>query len=124
VTCTATDRNGNVAKRSFNVIVRTPTTPGAVTDPVGGAVLESVETGQHVRVSAGGFAPKSRLSLVFVAASGKQIFLRRVPVGLDGRFDAELKIPRNAVPGASQMTAVGVDAAGADFVRAWLLTVS
>jgi hypothetical protein len=125
VVCTATDRSGNAAKSGFGVLVRLPTTPGAVTDPKDVSLpLTSVEPKQRVRVNAGGFDPRSRVMLLFISATGEEIVLQRARVGKDGRFDVKVRIPRHAPPGESQMTAVGVDAEGGELVRAWALTVT
>jgi hypothetical protein len=125
VTCTATDRNGNVATRAFNVVVRLPTTPGAVTEP-GRKTTEpllDVSQGQRVQVDAGGFAPGNVVTLVFITATGEEIAFETTKAAKDGRFDVKGRIPGSAPLGASQMTALGLDAAGAPFVRAWLLNV-
>jgi hypothetical protein len=125
VVCTATDRSGNTAKNSFAVLVRLPTTPGAVTDPHDPSlVLTLVEPNQRVRVAAGGFAPRSQVRLVFVTATGSHVALGKAKAGRDGRFDVKLSIPRKAPLGDSQMTAIGVNAEGDELVRAWALTVA
>jgi PKD repeat protein len=124
ITCTAQDSRGSVATSTFNVIVRQPTTAGAVTSPGDTTVpLVDVTPGRRVRVSAGGFAPGSLVRLAFVTSTGETIALESTRGGSDGRFDVKPKIPNQASEGASQMTALGVDAGGAEFVRAWLLTV-
>jgi hypothetical protein len=125
VTCTATDRSGNSAKSGFGVLVRLPTTPGAVTAPHDPSlVLTLVAPNQRVRVSAGGFAPRSSVRLVFVTATGGHVALGKARVGRDGRFDVKLAIPRRAPLGDTQMTAIGVDPDGGELVRAWALTVA
>jgi hypothetical protein len=124
VKCSSTDRSGNVATSQFDVIVQLPTTPGAVTDPRDSShVLTGVDQGDRVRVDAGGFAPRTRIRLLLVTATGGRIPLAVVKAGKDGRFETTVKIPRRAPIGASQMTAVGTRAGGGELVRAWLLTV-
>jgi hypothetical protein len=125
VKCSSTDRSGNVATSQFDVIVQLPTTPGAVTEPHDPTVvLTVVERGRRVRVDAGGFAPRSRIRLFLVTGTGGTTRLAVVKAGRDGRFAVKVRIPRRAPLGASQMTAVGVDADGSELVRAWLLTVT
>ena len=111
VTCTARDSIGSVTTSNFNVVVRLPTTPGAVTNPGNTSKpLTSVTPGRRVRVSAGGFAPGSALQVVFVTAAGETIALESTAAGANGRFDVKPEIPEHAPAGASQMTALGVDA--------------
>jgi hypothetical protein len=124
VNCTAKDLAGNVAASSFSVIVRLPTTTGAVTNPGNlDRTLHEVEPDQRVRVTAGGFRPGSTVELRFVTAAGEIVDLGTTPAGENGRIDARPKIPEAAPAGASQMTAVGVNASDQEFVRGWLLTV-
>lgn len=123
VTCSAADRNGNVAKSSFVVLVRLPTTSGAVTRPGASSTdaLQEVHRRQPVQVDAGGFAPRTRVELVFVTSTGDHVTLARTRAGRDGRIDVVVRIPR--VPlGEGQMTAIGVASDGSSLVRAWLLT--
>jgi hypothetical protein len=125
VKCSSTDRSGNAATSQFDAIVQLPTTPGAVTAPGDpDEALSSVEQGERVRVDAGGFAPRSRIRLLFVTATGRQVRLAVVKAGWTGRFEVTVKVPRRAPLGASQMTAVGIRAGGGELVRAWLLTVT
>ena len=124
VVCTARDSAGNVTTSTFSVVVRLPTSPGAVTKPGDTTkVLASVTSGQRVRVNAGGFAPGSTLSLVFVAADGTTIPIGTATARADGRFDVLVKLPKKLPRGEGQVTALGVDPAGEEFVRAWLLDV-
>jgi hypothetical protein len=123
VRCTSVDRNGNQALSTFNIVVRTPTTTGAVTNPGNGTALTQVSPGRRVRVSAGGFAPGSSLNLSWMAPDDVTIAIETAKVGADGRFDISVKVPQSAPLGAGQMTAVGVDAAGAEFVRGWVLQI-
>jgi hypothetical protein len=123
VRCAAADKNGNIANSSFNVIVRLPTTSGAVTNPGTGKALTHVGPGQRVRVSAGGFGPGSAIDLRWVDSAGNEIAVATTTAAANGRFDVVVKVPVTAPLGAGQMTAVGVDAAGAEFVRGWLLNV-
>ena len=122
VRCTAEDRSGNVAASSFKVIVRLPTTPGAVTDKLG-TILSQLAAKEHVYVGAGGFDPKSKVELHWIAADGSVIDLEQTRVGKDGRFDEKVKLPKNTPLGLGQMTAVGIAPDGSELVRAWLLTV-
>jgi hypothetical protein len=123
VKCTAQDRNGNVASSGFTVIVRTPTTTGAVTNPGNSTPLTKAGAGRRVRVSAGGFAPGSTVELTWIGPSGEATFVDRVFAGVHGRIDALTKVPATAAAGPSQMTALGIDATGTEFVRAWKLTL-
>lgn len=124
VTCSAVDRNGNVARSSFAVLVRLPTTPGAVTRP--GKrwtdALQEVHRRQPVQVDAGGFGPRSRVELVFITSTGDQIVLARTRADRDGRIDLVVRVPR-APLGEGQMTAVGYAPDGSPLVRGWLLTM-
>ena len=79
--------------------------------------------GQRVRVTAGGFKTGSTVTLLFLTAAGDAIEVARTKAGQDGRIDTRPNIPTTAPEGASQMTALGIDSGGAEFVRAWLLTV-
>jgi hypothetical protein len=124
VKCTAQDLNGNVASSGFSIIVRTPTTTGAVTNPGTSTALTTVGAGRRVRVSAGGFAPGSAVELSWIGPAGEVTFVDSVVAGADGRIDALTKVPPTAAVGPSQMTAIGTDATGAEFVRAWKLTVA
>ena len=82
VTCTAQDSIGNVATSSFNVVVRQPTTPGAVTNPGDTSKpLLSVAPGRRVRVSAGGFAPGSSVQVAFITTAGETIVLESTTDG-------------------------------------------
>ena len=123
VSCSAVDRNGNVARSSFVVLVRLPTTSGAVTRPGASSTdaLGEVHRRQPVQVDAGGFAPRTGVELVFITSTGDQITLARTRAGRDGRIDLVVRIPRVAL-GEGQMTAVGVTPDGSTLVRAWLLS--
>ena len=124
VKCTAQDLNGNIGSSGFSIIVRTPTTTGAVTNPGNSTALTTVGAGRRVRVSAGGFAPGSAVALSWIGPSGEVTHVDGVVAGADGRIDTLVKVPSTAALGPSQMTAVGIDAAAAEFVRAWKLTVT
>jgi hypothetical protein len=123
VKCTAQDFNGNVGSSGFSIIVRTPTTTGAVTNPGNGKLLTQAGAGRRVRVSAGGFAPHSRVRLLWIGPAGETTLVDGVLAGADGRIDVFTKVPKTAASGPSQMTAAGTDVAGDEFVRAWKLTV-
>ncbi len=123
ITCTARDRNGNAATSAFNVVVRVPTTSGAVTNPGNDTPLTKVSPGRLVRVSAGGFAPSSPVTLLWLGPAGEMLGVGPTTAGENGRIDARAKVPESAPLGSGQMTAVGVDATGAEFVRAWRLEV-
>lgn len=122
VRCTAEDRSGNIATSSFEVIVRLPTTPGAVTDKLG-TTLSQLAAKEQVYVGAGGFVPKSKVELHWIAADGSVIDLEQTKAGKDGRFDEKVTLPKNTPLGLGQMTAVGIAPDGSELVRAWLLTV-
>jgi hypothetical protein len=122
VGCSASDGSGNSASSAFDVIVRLPTTPGAVTTP-GGHVLTHIAPGQAVRVTAGGFAPASEVLLSFFDASGLLIPLVATTTALDGTFDIRANVPKSVPSGSSQIIAIGQDLDGAEFVRAWILGV-
>jgi hypothetical protein len=122
VKCSALDKNGNQGLSMFNIVVRTPTTSGAVTTPGNSTPLTQVSPGRRVRVSAGGFAPGSTVDLRWMA--GEDVMaVATADVGADGRFDAAVKVPQSAPLGAGQMTAVGIDATGTEFIRGWILQV-
>jgi hypothetical protein len=124
VTCSAVDRNGNTATTTFSVVVRLPTTTGAVTRPGTQFTdpLQEVTRRQRVQVDAGGFDPRSRVELVHITAAGEQIPLGRARVDRTGRIDRVVRIPR--VPlGDGQLTAIGSAADGTPMLRAWRLTV-
>jgi PKD repeat protein len=124
VICTARDSVGNATNSAFNVVVRLPTTTGAVTKPGDTTkVLEAVTSGQRVRVNAGGFAPGTELSLVFVGADGATRPMGTATAGEDGRFDVRVKLPKRLPRGEGQVTALGTGPDGEEFVRAWLLDV-
>jgi hypothetical protein len=76
-----------------------------------------------VRVTAGGFAPRSEVTLFFATESGGQQRLDVVTADAAGRFDTTLKIPRDARRGVGQVIAVGVRADGEALFRAWLVEV-
>jgi hypothetical protein len=124
VDCHASDQAGNEAESSFEVVVTTPTTPGAMTNPGNlSKPLISVTPNQAVRATAGGFAPGSTVELFFVTSGLVSIELGTTPAGDDGRIDARVKVPQSAPRGASQFGAVGLSADGAELVRAWVVTV-
>jgi hypothetical protein len=76
-----------------------------------------------VRVGAGGFAPGSVVDLRWLAPDDVTIGIGTASVGPDGRFDITVKVPQAAPLATGQMTAVGVDVAGAEFVRGWILLI-
>jgi hypothetical protein len=124
VACTASDQSENVATSSFNVIVQSPTTIGAVSNPGNtDKVLTTVTPGRRVRVTAGGFAPSSTVALTWVRPDGAAIDLGTTTAASDGRIDVKPKVPDSAPDGPSQMTAIGTADSGAEFVRAWALDV-
>jgi hypothetical protein len=124
VACTATDSSGNTGYSSFGVVVRTPTTPGAVTPPGNlDKPLTHVDPGQSVRVTAGGFAPGVAVQLSFTTSAMESIDLGAATAASDGRIDVRVKIPDRIPGGSSQVTAMSQGADGAEFVRAWLVTV-
>ena len=123
ITCSAVDRNGNAAASTFNVVVRTPTTTGAVTNPGNDTPLTTVAPGRRVRVSAGGFAPGSPVSLLWIGPGGEMFDVGTTTAGANGRVDARVKVPESAPLGTGQMTALGLDVSGGGFVRAWRLEV-
>jgi hypothetical protein len=85
-------------------------------------VLSLISPKEHVFVSAGGFDPKSKVELRWIAADGTTIDLEKTKIGNDGRFDEKVKIPKHTPLGPGQMTAVGTAPDGTELVRAWLLT--
>ena len=119
---TAEDRSGNIATSTFQIVVRLPTTPGAVSDRHGTVVTE-VQRGQKVIVDAGGFSPQTKLKLRLVCDDGTSVDLASLRAGDDGRFNKKVTIPAATAPGACQMTAVGVGASG-EMIRGWGLNVS
>lgn len=124
VKCIATDGNGNTAGSTFNVIVRTPTTSGAVTNPGNlNRELSRAAPGQRVRVTAGGFAARSKVRLVFLASNGNTTLLEIVRAEADGRIDARLKIPKTAPRGSAQIVAIG-DSGNGELVRVWELVIT
>lgn len=125
VTCSAQDRSGNVAQSTFPVTVILPLTIGAVTNPGDlGRKLTEVAAGQRVRVTAGGFAPGSDVTLTLLTATGDGLAEGSTVAGPDGRIDARPRIPDDAPVGSAQMTAVGIAPDGGELVRAWALTVT
>ena len=123
VTCTAKDRAGNSASSSFTVVVRAPTTPGAVFKRGGKTKLRTATAGLRVLVAAGGFQPISPVTIRFVAANGTERMLGRPQVARSGRFSLNTRIPTNAKRGRVQITAVGRDRKGAVYARVWVLTI-
>jgi hypothetical protein len=124
IECTASDASGNTSHSSFKVIVRLPTTVGAVTPPGNpGKPLSHVGPGQRVRVTAGGFAAGTAASLSFTTATGGSIPLGGATAAIDGQIDVLVKVPAPIAGGAGQVTATGLDLDGAEFIRAWLLTI-
>ena len=125
VTCVAQDSSGNVATSSFGVTAILPLTIGAVTNPGNlERPLSAVAAGQRVRVTAGGFAPGTDVTLELVTATGAVLSVGSTAAGLDGRIDARPKIPDDAPSGAAQLTAAGVAPDGGEFVRAWALSIA
>jgi hypothetical protein len=123
VSCQAQDSSGNMAHSSFFVVVQSPLTLGAVTNPGNlDTKLAAVSPGQRVRVTAGGFAPGSEVTLTFIDAAA-ELDDGTTIAGPDGRIDARPKIPDDAGLGAGQMTARGLAPDGSELVRAWALTV-
>jgi hypothetical protein len=124
VSCQAQDSSGNVAHSSFFVVVQFPLTLGAVTNPGNlDTKLAAVSPGQRVRVTAGGFAEGSEVTLTFIDGAGAELDDGTAIAGPDGRIDARPKIPDDAAIGAGQMTAHGLAPDGSELVRAWALTV-
>jgi hypothetical protein len=124
IVCTATDSSGNTSHSVFRVVVRLPTTAGAVTPPGNPAKpLTHVDPGQRVRVTAGGFAPGAPVLVSFITAAGVSSDLARTAAGADGRIDVRVKIPGRIPRGTSEVTATSVDADGGEFTRAWVVTV-
>lgn len=124
IPCTATDDAGNVGHSAFKLIVRAPTTPGAVTNPGNTSTpLTSVHRGQVVRVSAGGFAPGNPVLLSFVTSTSAVLPLRKTRAGPDGRIDALVLVPILIPRGESVVQAVGPGADGSDLIRVWIVTV-
>lgn len=124
VTCTATDRNGNAAASTFDVIVRQPTSVGAVTDPRDlDHALTTAAPGQKVRVTAGGFAPGSKVRLVIRTAGDGVSVLDSAKAGPDGRIDVRTKIPKTARAGAAEVVATGTTGAQ-ELVRVWALEIT
>ena len=125
VTCAAVDSSGNLATSTFPVTVILPLTIGAVTNPGDlGRPLTAVAPGQRVRVTAGGFAPGTEVTLSLVTATGADLPEGSAAAGADGRIDTRPKIPDDAPAGAAQMTAVGLSPGGDELLRAWALTVA
>jgi hypothetical protein len=122
VTCSSADRNGNVGTSTFELLVRRPTTAGGVTDP-GGAPLTQVSPGQSIRVTAGGFAPGSLLTLFWTTSNGSTIPYGRARAGADGRIEAPLRVDSRTPLGRGQLTAQGVHTSRVPFARAWPLPV-
>jgi hypothetical protein len=85
--------------------------------------LAAVSPGQRVRVTAGGFAEGSEVTLTFIDGAGAELDDGTAIAGPDGRIDARPKIPDDAAIGAGQMTAHGLAPDGSELVRAWALTV-
>jgi len=124
ITCDASDASGNTAHSVFSVVVRLPTTLGAVSNPGNlSKILTEVHPGQRVRVTAGGFTPRARVVLFFTTASLESIDLEQVRADGNGQIDVLLNIPIKIPAGASQISASSRDEAGEEFVRAWVLTV-
>lgn len=124
VTCTATDRNGNAAASTFDVIVRLPTSVGAVTDPRDlDHALTTAAPGQKVRVTAGGFAPGSKVRLLIRTAGDGVSVLDSTRAGPDGRIDVRTKIPKTARAGAAEVVAIGTTGAQ-ELVRVWALEIT
>jgi hypothetical protein len=123
VRCSATDRNGNTGQSTFNVIVRTPLTIGAVTNPGNlDKALTRVASDRRVRVTAGGFAPGTDVRLVFLAADGTTTELGGAVAGADGRIDVRPKIPHRAPPGAAEVHAIG-DSGDGELIRVWPIVI-
>ena len=124
VNCGASDEAGNTSASSFGIVVRLPTTAGAVTTPGNlDKPLTVVDPGQQVRITAGGFAPGTIVQVSFTAADEGVADLDRTTAGPAGRMDVRVSVPSRIPGGASQFTAAGVDVDGAEFVRGWLVTV-
>jgi hypothetical protein len=124
VRCSSTDRNFNTGSSTFFVVVRLPTTTGAVSNPGNTAmVLSEVSPGRRVRVTAGGFLPESVVRLVWVTADGDQLAMGSAPVDAAGRFDARPKIPEAAPFGVGQILALGVGMDASEVNRVWRMTV-
>jgi hypothetical protein len=124
VRCSSTDRNFNTSNSTFYVLVRLPTTTGAVSNPGNTAKpLAEVSPGRRVRVTAGGFSPGSIVQLLWVTADGDQLAMGSAPVDAAGRFDARPKIPQTAPPGGGQVLAVGTGLDSAEVNRVWRLIV-
>jgi hypothetical protein len=124
VSCSAQDRSGNVATSSFSVVAFAPLTIGAVTNPGDlSRKLTAVAPGQRVRVTAGGFAPGTSVTLTLLTAAGDGLPEGTTAAGSDGRIDARPQIPDGTPDGAAQMTAVGMTTDGSELVRAWSLTI-
>jgi hypothetical protein len=127
VTCTAEDRVGNVGTGTFGVVVQLPTIPGAVfaaSDPDGPA-LTDVHRGHRVivRVNAGAFKPRARVTLLFVDSSGRTFVMEHDHASNTGALDVATVIPWLARLGPGQVLAES-EGVASEYDRAWLVTVS
>jgi len=124
VICSATDAAGNTKRSGFNVVVRTPGTPGLISTPGNPKKpLTHVDPGQTVRIAAGGFEPGAVVRLSVTAANLQTTDLGETIAGDDGTIDARVRIPNKIPGGLSQVSAVSEAADGSEFIRAWLVTV-
>jgi hypothetical protein len=123
VRCTAADGARNVSALGFSVTVRTPTTPGAVTNP-GNLTSPILETskGRQLLVSAGGFAAGSPVMMRVISGS-RSWFLTDAGATADGRIDVRIKIPHETENGPAEIRAEGLDSGGNVFVRAWQINI-
>jgi hypothetical protein len=125
VTCLAEDKAGNLSSISFQIVVRLPTVAGAIFDKSSPAApLTEVHAAQHVlvRVNAGAFAPRAKVTLSFLDASGREFHLRAGHAAADGSLDLDAVIPEKAARGGGQVFAAS--GSDADYDRAWLVTVT
>ncbi len=124
VSCAAEDRAGNLAVGTFQIIVRLPTTPGALFAPHDqSAPLTEARRGDRVlvHVNAGAFGRRDKVTLTFIDAKGRRHALGHGRADRDGSLDEVIEIPRDAANGLGQVSAGSGD--GAEYDRAWFITV-
>ncbi len=122
VSCSATDRAGNMATSSFDVTVRRPTSAGAARVIGGFDEDECAAPGQVVWVEAEGFTPRATVTIQLQASDQQMIPLQTAQADRRGRVHQIFTMP-TAATGDSDVVVTG--AAGPnDLVRMLPLRVA
>jgi hypothetical protein len=122
VSCSATDKAGNMATSSFDVIVRRPTSPGVARVIGGFDDDECAAPGQVVWVAAEGFTPGANVVIQLQASDQQMIPLQTAQADRRGRVRQIFAMP-TAATGDADVVVTG--AAGPnDLVRMVPLRVS